>query len=432
MIARWFKNYQTEIFIFLLAFGIRFLYAILVQIFFGADGFLAHSDAFSFYLRAARNIVDQHIFSMNQVAPYMSDAYRPPLYTGLVALFLWLKSPLFGVIVLQNILAGVMSVLIYRIGLILFASRFIGLFAAIVMSVEPISIYWNNLLMSDYLFAFFFIFACHEFFLRRYYSFGILFGLATLTRSVGMYFFPLFLIFSFIEWFVYKRALEKFPWKKLAITALLFFLVLFPWLLRNKIVFNTWQLSSASWYNISILGQKFADRQGLDFLKPTLPLDYPNPEVFHYDFVNVPFYKQQFLSLIKEQPIAYAQYHGSLVLKSLFINQYKYLENYVLKPKLPVLFDGWRGNFISVLVALGGAAWVIAYVLMLVSFLVKKYRLWLVLFLVIIGLNALTLGALGQFGPGVSRFNIPLAPFILLFAGVGIQLLFNKVKALWK
>jgi len=47
----------------------------------------------------------------------LPDAYRPPLYTLLVAAFLYLKLPLFSVILFQNILGGLSSVLIYRIGI---------------------------------------------------------------------------------------------------------------------------------------------------------------------------------------------------------------------------------------------------------------------------------------------------------------------------
>ncbi len=349
----------------------------------------------------------------------MPDAYRTPVYTFFVALFLWLKSPLFCIIVVQNILAGAMSVLIYRIGIVVFSSRKIGLFAAILMSIEPMSIYWNNLLMSDYLFAFLFIFACHEFFFRRYYSFGVLLGLATLTRPISLYFFPLFLL-----WAVFY----KISWRKLAVTALLFFIVLFPWMLRNKIVFNTWQLSSASWYNLyGVIAQTFADKEGFVLLRPTLPPDYPNPELFQYDFANVPFYKQHFFEIVKERPLAYAQFHSAIALKSLFVNSYNYLADYVLKPKFPTLFYGTSGILISLAVTAGGAMWIVIYVLMLLSFFDKQSRIWLILFLVIIVLNALMLGSLGVFGACVSRYTMPLAPFMFLFAGAGIRLLLKKL-----
>src|SRR3989338_8748057 len=194
------KFSKTEIFLFCLAFGVRFLYAIFVQLKFGSHGFLAYSDALSFYLQGAENLINHHIFSLNTNPPYMPDTYRTPLYTFFVAFFLWFKSPFFLIIFAQNIMAGFISVLIYRIGLLLNFSYGVSVFAAILTSLEPASIYWNNLLMSDYLFAFLFVLACYEFFIGRYYWFGALMGLATLTRPTSLYFLPFFLLFPKLEW----------------------------------------------------------------------------------------------------------------------------------------------------------------------------------------------------------------------------------------
>ena len=58
----WARTYRTEIYIFLLAFGVRFVYAAFVQIVFGSHGFIAYSDAFAFYLRTAEHIVNDHIY----------------------------------------------------------------------------------------------------------------------------------------------------------------------------------------------------------------------------------------------------------------------------------------------------------------------------------------------------------------------------------
>src|SRR3989338_88207 len=163
------KFSKTEILIFCLAFGVRFLYAVFVQLKFGSHGFLAYSDAMSFYLQGAENLINHHIFSLNTNPPYMPDAYRTPLYTFFVAGFLWLKLPLISVIFLQNIMAGLISVFFYRICRLLGFPYGVNLFAAVLTALEPASIYWGNLLMSDYLFAFLFVWSVYEFFMARYY-----------------------------------------------------------------------------------------------------------------------------------------------------------------------------------------------------------------------------------------------------------------------
>ncbi|MDP3764760.1 MAG: hypothetical protein Q8Q95_04025 [bacterium] len=415
----WLKQNRTEVLIFLLAFGIRFLYALFVLLFFGEHGFIAHSDAFSFYLRGAENLINHHIFSLNTAPPYMPDAYRMPLYTFFVAFFLWLKLPLFWIIFAQNFMAGAMSVLIYRIGIILFSSKRIGFWAATLTALEPASIYWNNLLMSDYLFAFLFVLACYYFFLKHYYAFALFLGLATLTRPTSLYFLPLFMLLIIF----------KVPWKQAVITILIFLAVLFPWMLRNKIVFNTWQLTSASWYNLyGILAQKFADTEGFKLPYPVPPSNYPNLETFAYNFMNVPFYKNHFWELVKERPFEYVKFHATLALKSRLVNYYEYLVDYVLKPKFPTLLFGFLGTFVYFLTALGWFFWIAVYILMLASLFCAKQRAYPIMFLAMIGIIMFTAGSTGAFGADGSRFIIPLAPFMFIFASAGFKIIYNRLK----
>lgn len=411
MILNWLKAHKTEVWIFLLAFGVRFLYAVFVQLKFGSRGFLAYSDAFSFYLPLAKNLIENGVFSMSSAPPYIPDAYRTPLYPIFVSVFLWLRAPLLAVIFAQNILAGAMAVLIYRIGILIFDSRNIGLFAAIFMSIEPMSVYWNNLLMSDYLFAFLFILAFYYFVLGRYYLFALTFGLATLTRSIGFYLFPIFLLFML------SNPIAK--WKKIIFAALIFFTVLFPWMLRNKIVFNTWQLSSASWYNLyGVVTQIFADREGFQL---------PRPRLLPYDPANTQFYQQHFFEIFKERPIAYVKFYASTVLQSLSKNPYFYLTNYVLKPKFSWLFSGSAERLIFTAATAGWALWMAFYALALLSILEKKSRIWFFLTLLFFLANAASVGALGL-GADMSRYILPLAPFILLFTGVGFRFIYERFK----
>ncbi len=418
----WLKNHKTEVWIFILAFGVRFLYALIVQFYIGPHGFIAYSDAFSFYLTGAENLINHHIFSMNSHAPYLPDAYRTPIYTFFVAGFLWLHLPFFAIIFAQNILAGLMAVLIYRIGILIFNSKPIGLLAGILMSVEPMSIYWNNLLMSDYLYAFFFILAFYLFVLKKYYWFALVFGFATLTRSVGIYIFPIFLIG--ILW----QERKSVPWRLVITTAVIFLAMLFPWALRNKIAFNTWSLSSASWYNLYGVAMKgFAEKENFTLPMPSLPANYSNPELFHYDPLNVPFYKKHFLEIFKKYPLEYTKYHISTVWISLTKNPYEYLVNYVLRPKLPGIFHGVFLMMVVVFFWLVELLWGLIYCLAFFSFFDKRYRMWFLLFFVILLIDIFTLGALGL-GADMSRYELPTTPFLFLFAGAGFYFMYNRFK----
>ncbi|MDP3935120.1 MAG: glycosyltransferase family 39 protein [Candidatus Giovannonibacteria bacterium] len=424
-----YQRYKVEIWIFLLAFGLRFLYAIFVLLFFGEHGFISHSDTVYFYLRGAENLLNHHIFSLNTNPPYMPNTYHTPLYTFFVALFLWLKLPLFSIIFVQNLMAGAISVLIYRIGIILFSSERIGFWAAVLTALEPASIYWNNLLMSDYLFTFLFVLACYYFFIKRYYTFALCLGLATLTRPTSLYFLPLFMLLMIFEEFKIQKSWPHLPWRWMVITILIFLAVLFPWALRNKIVFDTWNLSSAEWYNLySILTQQFADAEGFELPKPQLPQNYPNPETFHHDPANIPFYKNHFWQIVKERPFEYAKFHTTLALKSRLVNYYDYLVEYVLKAKFPNLFSSFIGEFIYFLTALGWFFWMAIYVLMSASLFYAKQRACLIMFLAMVAMIMFSAGATGAFGVDGSRFIMPLAPFMFLFAGAGFGFIYNRLK----
>ena len=406
----WLKRHQTEIIIFSLAFGARLAYAVLVQIFFGSHGFIAYKDAEVLYLGGAKNLVEHGIFSIDSAPPYVPDVYRTPLYTFFVALFFLLKLPVFWIIAAQNFLAGIISVLVYCMGQLLFFSKRIGMIAAVMAAVEPLSIYWNNLLMSDYLFAFFFVFGCYKLFQKNYYIFGLMLGLATLVRPMGLYFFGILLLAAIIN--------EKFSWRKFLIAILLFILVLFPWMARNKVLFGTWQLSSAFWYNLYLRPMnEFASAQGFPLAMPAAPTDYPNPEAFIYSFESASFYKEQFLEIFKKYPVEYLQFHLGLSVKSLLANQYNYLANYVLRPELPALFYGLGDKLIMAMVAAGGIIWYLLYLMMLWSFTDRTNRVFLAAFTAILALTALSLGALGGGGDAdMSRYLLPLMPFVFLFA----------------
>lgn len=423
----WFKLHKTEVIIFSLAFGLRFIYGLAVLMFFGEHGFISHSDAFSFYLRGAQNLISQHIFSLNTNAPFMPDAYRTPLYTFLVALFLWLGLPLYSLIFTQNILAGFVAVFVYRISNLLFNNHSIGLWAAILTSIEPLSWHWNNLIMSDFLFMFFFIWAVYQFFLKNYYWFAFLLGLATLTRPLSLYFFPLFIVAALIHQFK-AGSWAGLSLKKFFLVTLIFLAIIFPWMLRNKITFDTWQLTSAFWYNLyGLVGVIFAEQNNISAPMPIVPANYPNPQNFIYDFNNVTFYQQHFFEIFSAQPISYLKFHLTLSFKSLFVNYYDNFIQYVLMAKFPSLAIGFISRTIYAFSNVLLGFWVILYGLFALAFFDKHIRLWWSFFAAILFFIMLTHGVSGLYGLDGSRFFMPIAPFIFIFAvGVIVEVIANN------
>jgi len=402
---------KMEILIFFLGFGVRFICALVIQFLFGAQGFAAYSDAGTF-LTVADNFITRGAMSQTTTEPFAPISLHTPLYPLFLAFFLWLKIPLLGIVAVQNIFAGLSSIFVYRIGKILFNSGAVGIIAALLFIFEPISIYWNNLLMSDNLFSFLLLLAFYLFVIKRFYAFAVVLGLATLARPIGLYFFPLFLLI-----FIFQRYYgSDFPWKKLLLVCLLFLLALSPWMIRNKILFDTLKLSSAGWLNLYIFTfAKFAKQQEFSLPMPVMPPDYPgqNQVVFNYDFINVPFYKSNIFKIVSEYPLEYLKFHFSYILKTFDYHGYSYLMDYVVRVKFPQA--GAELGFW--LVQVGQKFWRLFYVLAAIALIRKENRVWSLFLLAFVVWNNFLLAASGPSQGG--RYGLPVMPMIMLLGSLG-------------
>lgn len=416
------KKYKAEILIFCLAFGIRFVYAVTVQFLYGSHSFIAYSDAESF-VRVAENFILYGVFSESYSAPFVPESLRAPGYPFFLALLLWFKTPLIGIAIIQNFFAGIEAVLIYRLGKNLFYSGFAGAAAAVMFSLEPVSIYWSNLLMSDNLFAFLFIAALYLFAKNRLYWFAAMLGFAALVRPIGLYFFPLFLIAFFTLYYFEFRPLNMLSAvKKALITVLIFLAVIFPWFLRNKIVFDTWAFSSAGWVNMTIFTlAEFGRQQQISITMPHMTVDYPwrdaayeDDMTFDRDLRNIGFYKNQFIRIVFSHPWEYFKFHIGSVIKTFNYHGYRYLTDEVIKAKFP-WFKGSAANFV---VSAGKILWMAIYGFAIFGIWKGEARFWQLFFAAIIIVNNLLLGDNGLMQGG--RYGLPVMPIMLLLAGYGI------------
>lgn len=432
------KKYKNEIIVFSLAFLVRFIYAVAMQVMFGDHVFISYSDAAT-YLQEAKNLVTHHTLSQVVVSPFLvPDPLRTPGYPLFLALFVWLKSPLFFIAVAQDALAGLMAVMIYRLGIKIFESRPVGIIASIIFSIEPMSIYWNNLLMSDNLASFLFILSTYLFAYKKYYSSVFVISLATLTRPINLYFFPLLLLM-----YLYENGGRTFHgiflagnrlalWRNALLFCLLFFITLFPWMLRNKIQFDTWQLSSAGWFIMCFFdASKFAEIQHVTPYWP--PMDhvfsYSGPYrdvLYYYEFFNVPLFKKCVLDPIYHYPVDYFKFHVISAIKGFDNHDYGYIMDYVLRAKLPQ-FNRAIG---AALVAVGQGIWLIAYGLIIFGFFMRGKRAWLLFFASFYLVNNFLLGYISNTS-AVGRYQLPFFAIMMLSASYGLVCLYECAKNRW-
>jgi 4-amino-4-deoxy-L-arabinose transferase-like glycosyltransferase len=417
-------SYRTEVFIFSGAFLVRILYAVVVQITAGTNGFIAFSDAKAFYYQEALNLVNHQVFSIAVTAPYYPEAYHTPLYPLFIAGFLWLDLPLFCVVLAQMLLWSVAVVLIYKIAIMLSESRVIALVSAVIASIEPMSIYWSGLLMSDTLFAFLVILATYFLVKQSYNVSFLVLGLAALVRPIALYFMVIFAAMYAYQMYSQGESVRNVI-KKITIALALFFVILAPWSLRNKIVFNTWSQSSAGWYLFyGFPLSEFAKTYDL----PVVPASQPDigPDDFRrFGFEYTPVYKKAFFETVAQNPLGFAIVYIKRSLHGLVTDRYEYLVNNVLSSEFPGLYNGLPSSFVALLLSMGQLFWIGIYVLAFLGVAARHLWPWWLFFAALFGMSLVFSAGINPAGLDMSRYLLHVFPLFFTFAGVGAQWLWR-------
>ena len=431
------KKYRIELILFAFAVIIRFGYAMALQLHFGSHVFISFSDAAT-YLRIAHNFLNYHTFSQVTVTPFLlPDPLRTPLYPIFLAVFVYFKTSLLFIVLVQDFLAGLMALMVYKLGVKIFKSQPVGIIASIIFGLEPMSIYWNNLLMSDTLASFLFLFALYLFVSKKYYFSAFVMGMATLTRPTYLYLFPIFLLMLVYEH--RDRLLNKASrtvngfafWKKVLIIIFIFFFSIFPWMLRNKIQFNSWELSSNGWMALYYLNaEKFASIKNEPYEFPPVPVD-PNyhPDIperkitYYYEFYIVSYYKNYFFNLVSKYPLEYMRFHAVSAIKGFNNHDYDYIINYVLLPEIP----NFNATLANLLITLGQKMWYVFYGFLIYGFFVKGKREWQVFFVSFFVANNFLTGYIST-GSGAGRYGLPFLPLTLLLVSYGFVCFYKYIK----
>lgn len=434
MILAIIKKYKIELILFAIAVIIRFVYAIALQLRFGAHVFISFSDA-AMYLRVAQNFLQYHIFSQALITPYlMPDALRTPLYPLFLAIFEYLKSPLLIVVLVQDVLAGIMVVLTYRLGIKIFESRTIGIVASLLFCFEPMSIYWNNLLMSDTLASFLFIFSIYYFVSQKYYRSVLMLGLAALARPTFFYLAPvLFFMYIFFHYNglfkkKYDAAIRLVFWKRFVIMCFIFFITIFPWMLRNKMQFNNWGLSSNGWLAIHFLTSvKFAQMMQVPHEWPLIDPNFysgsDRESLYRCEFSMVPFYKNYFFNLVSKYPLEYIRFHAVSSIEGFDNHDYGYIINYVLLAEVPN-FNKFLANL---LIGFGQGIWYVLYGFLIYGFFVRGRRAWQFFLVSFLVANNFLTGYIST-GSAAGRYSLPFLPLTLLLVSYGFFCFYKCIK----
>jgi hypothetical protein len=195
------------------------------------------------YYDIANNIILYHKFAIIDENGLLKPvSIRPPGYPFVIALII----SLFGVGIGQYVLVWINYLIGIFTGLILYQivksyNPKASYLAFAFYSCNPIMSYYESIWHAEPLYLFFLSLSIY-FTLRGRFIYSIVFlALSSYFRPVSITFAPIFFAYILFQYFKNR---EKLYILKFLFILLVFFILLFPWYLRNKIVFNRWFFSN--------------------------------------------------------------------------------------------------------------------------------------------------------------------------------------------
>lgn len=203
------------------------------------------------YMLTAQNLVEHETMSFDGGAPYHPTNFRMPVYPLFLALIYLIFHSFVPAIFFGALISAFAAPLVYLIAKEVFNER-TAFVAGILTAIEPMGLFLGVSILTEGVFTPVLLLSVY-FFIRYLkagntaylYGSGALLALTTLVRPIMFYFWPLA-----IPFIIYKS--KSSGWhsalKNAAVFIAIFFVVLSPWLIRNKIAIGSWQISGLQGY----------------------------------------------------------------------------------------------------------------------------------------------------------------------------------------
>jgi 4-amino-4-deoxy-L-arabinose transferase-like glycosyltransferase len=321
-------------------------------------------------------------------------------------------------------------ILVYLISLH-FLNKKIALLSAFLLGFWPANIAFEGEILTETFFTFLLILAI--FFLlkaikkdsiKRLFFSGLIFGLATLTRFLPI-FLPFFLFFAF--YLLFKSFKKSLKYSLLIFLAILIFV--FPWWLRNYILFDSFVFSRVGSGSI-IWSGSYIPWQGEWKGHLTEPLHHLEQEKFvkgNYTLNRIKV-DQKLIKLtiknIKKDPLGVLKIWLKKPYKIFFkavtygeISHHKKLAQFLNHHKILDFFIRRGLQFLHL--AILGLSF-----LGLIALFLKKEKLIKIIFLTLIFYFLICYLPLNP----DSRYQVPLMPYFIILASVGFWFVFEKIK----
>ncbi|MCX6813417.1 MAG: glycosyltransferase family 39 protein [Candidatus Azambacteria bacterium] len=212
-----------------------------IELFFRGDG--------RDYQNLANNLIYHQTLAITPEPPYLPTSFRTPIYPFWLAFIYLIFQSYKAAIFVGALVFAISAPLVYLIGREIFAEK-IAFASAILFAIEPWALYQAGFLSAEQIFMPIFLLSIY--FFCRYLKYGttlqlclasLILGIAVLTRPAALFFVVVFIFLAFV--FELRHSIWQ-SFRASALISLIFIAVLIPWLIRNKIVLDSWQFSSAS------------------------------------------------------------------------------------------------------------------------------------------------------------------------------------------
>ena len=398
------------------------------------------------YLAIAKNLAVNGVYSKSAVVPFIPNFLRLPGYPFWLAFVYSIFKSFTPAIFLGMVVFALSAPLTYLIMKEVFSEK-LAFWSGIIFALEPRMAFSAPFILSEQIFLPLFLLAVFfavKFFnnsqKKNYILLSALFtGFLALFKSIALYLWPLFVFLFYLR--VRKNYLPKEAIKIIGLSVLILIFVIAPWLIRNKIVLDTWQLSLTGgtviyWGHLEILERYLGTPSGLAYQKL---IDKAN-RLAGSNWETAKAAKiltREAFTAIKNHPKEYFRVYTSNLPLFFITDGYKGIISYttnmsqnytnfsdlLLRLKFREFFEGLKdfSIFNIILPIVGRSVWLGFTILSFFGIYLgiknmTEKRLLLIFFTFIILYFALLTGPIG-FDP---RYRMPVNAFLIAFALVGV------------
>ena len=445
---------KKSLIIYIAAIGMELMLLVLVARHAGwsLNPYITGFDTFE-YSTIARNLVENQTFSKSLTAPFIPNFFRSPGYPFWLAFIYSIFGSFKPAIFLGILVFAFSAPLIYIIIREVFSEK-LAFLSGIIFALEPRMAFSAPFLLSEQVFLPIFLLSIF-FFVKFFHnpqknSFillsALVLSISALVRGVSLYLWPICMVLLFIT-FYKKRPLIKII-KTLALSAVIFIVVMSPWLIRNKLTLGTWQSSSLFgvqlyWGHLETLErylgvpQDIAHQKNFDRAVRLVGNNFETSQA-------VSILTKEALTIIKKNPLAYAKVYIFNLGLFFITDGYKGIASYIvnLKPNYINFGDFFitfkfkevtvflkNFSFLELIIPIfGRITWIALTMLSFAGIVISikhmlRERPVLILFSVMIFYFAILTGPIFSPDP---RFRTPINGFLISFSLVTVFKLMKK------